>query len=195
MHNDPHSPFAPCGLSPNALEDAFQRAHAHACTAPLGGFAVPLVVPPSGSGPRDHAGADDEPLLDGNELLRVVREPIEWLLTLAHRLASGEPDDIAAIDRLRAAFHAQLAGRPIGVRMSDALTAFGLLLGALDPSVVLQAVTRTITDGVATILTYEGAALAAQLARVADTLPAMSVHHACVPRRRRSRTSRTTTTR
>jgi hypothetical protein len=195
MQNDPLASFSLFGLPPNALEDAFERAHAHMrATAPSAATAVPTVDPLSGNDPRDDAGADDEPALDGNELLRVVREPIEWLLTLAHRLASSVPDDIAAIDRLRAAFHARLAGRPIGVRRSDALTAFGVLLGALDPDVVLQSVTRTIADGVATLLTCEDAALAAQLARIADTFPALSVHHACVPRRRRSRTARTTST-
>jgi hypothetical protein len=208
MHNDPHSPFSPCGLPPNALEDAFQRAHTHArTTAPLGGAAAPTVDPSSRVAPCNHACADDEPLLDDDELLRVLSEPIEWLLTLAHRLASGESDDVAAVDRLRAAFHARLAGRPIGVRMSDVLTTFALLLGAFDPGVVLQAVTRTIADGMATILTCDGAVVAAQLASVADALPAMArlvsiadalparfIDRACVPRRRRSRTARTTTT-
>jgi hypothetical protein len=192
MQNDPHCPFSTCGLPMSALEDAFQRAHAHArAAAPLGG----VTASPLDPRPRPHEEDDDasgDRLLDGHELLRVAREPVEWLLALAHRLASGDADDLAAVDRLRAAFHAQLVGRPIGVRMSDALTAFGLLLGALDPGVVLQAVSRTLADGVATILTCEGAAVAAQLARLADTLPAMSVHHTCVPQRRRRGTARRT---
>ncbi|HEU4731292.1 MAG TPA: hypothetical protein VFT22_25535 [Kofleriaceae bacterium] len=189
MQNDPHCPFFTCGLPLSALEDAFQRAHAHAhAAAPLGG----VTAHPLDPRPRAHEDDDDtraDPLLDGHELLRVLREPVEWLLALADRLASSDANDVAAIDRLRAAFHARLAGRPIGVRMSDALTAFGLLLGALDPGVVLQTVSRTVADGVATILACEGAAVAAQLARIVDTLPAMSVHHACAPQRRRRGTA------
>jgi hypothetical protein len=182
MQNEPLSPF---GLPPSAFETAYKRAHVTA--GPRGGAASHDDTPDDGA---DDDG-DAERLLGGPELLHVVREPVEWLLTLAYRLASSDPEDVAAIDRLRAAFHARLAGRPIGVRVTDALTAFGLLVGALDPSVVLQSVTRTIADGVATMVAFEGAALAAQLASLAEAMPATPVHHACIPRPRRSRTSRT----
>jgi hypothetical protein len=138
----------------------------------------------------DELDPHNEPLLGGAELLRAAREPIEWLLTLAHRLAAGEPEETAAVDRMRAAFHSLLAGRAIGVRMSDVLIVFALLVGALDPGVVHEAVARTIADGVATLLTYEGVSLAAQLARIANSLPA-TVHHARASRRR-GRTPRST---
>jgi len=191
MQNNPCSPF---GLPPSALEDAFQRAHAHTCAAVAALRGSPASSVGDTPGPEvadrdDEAGA--ERVLRGAELLHVVREPVEWLLTLAHRLASGDPDDVAAVDRLRATFHTRLAGRPIGVRRSDALTAFGLLVSALDPSVVLQSVTKTIADGVATMLGCEGAALASHLASLADATPSVAVHRACVSRPRRNRTSRT----
>ena len=188
MQNDPHAPFSPLGLSLGALEDAFQRAHAYArATSPHDGTAGP--TPCSHAEPSADVDPEDERLLDGAELLRAAREPIEWLLTLAHRLAAGEPEEVAAVDRLRAAFHARLAGREIGVRMSDVLIAFALLVGALDPGIVVEGVTRTIADGVRTLLTYEGVAIAAQLARIADRLPGIAVHHARRSRSRRSRTA------
>jgi hypothetical protein len=96
-----------------------------------------------------------EQLLDGTELLRVLRELIEWILALAHRISGGDPVDIAAIARLRAAFHAQLAGRPIGIRKTDLLIVFGLLFEALDPSVVFRTVSGTIGDGLAAVLGSE----------------------------------------
>jgi hypothetical protein len=191
MQNKPPSPF---GLPPSAFENAYKRAHGQArlTAEPHAGTESPLDDSPD-DGDGDGDDVDSERLLGGAELLHVVREPVEWLLTLAHRLAASDPEDVAAVDRLRAAFHARLAGRPIGVRVTDALTAFGLLVGALDPGVVLQSVTRTIADGMATMLAFESAALAAQLASLAEALPATPVHHACVPRR--SRTSRTHHTR
>jgi hypothetical protein len=94
-------------------------------------------------------------LLDGAELLRVIREPIEWILTLAYQLADGDPVDVAAIVRLRAAFYARLAGRPTGIRKTDLLVVFGLLVSALDPSVVVRAVSNKIGDGIAAMLGSE----------------------------------------
>lgn len=188
MQNGPFSPF---GSPPSAFEDAFQRAHAHTCpAAALRGSASSVADTPGSDVPDGNAAAGAERMLGGAELLHVVREPVEWLLTLAHRLAAGDPDDVASVDRLRATFHARLAGRPIGVRRSDALTAFGLLVGALDPSVVLQAVTHAIADGVATMLTSEGVALAAHLTGLANVLPAVAVHRARGSRPRRGQTSR-----
>jgi hypothetical protein len=77
----------------------------------------------------------------------------------------------------------------VGQRVSDALAVFGLLLGALDPGVALQVVTKTITRGAATVLdTCERAGRAAQLASI-DAL-AKSLLPAPEPRRRRHRSAR-----
>ena len=205
MQNDPQFPFLSFGLTGlplGALEDAFHRAHAQArataarstagATRPPHGTAdAPPACPVSHVEFSEPHDVSDEPMLDGADLLRAVREPIEWLLTLAHRLAGGDAEEIAAVDRLRAAFHSRLAGRAIGVRMSDVLIVFALLVGALDPEIVHEGVTRTIADGVATLLSYEGVSLAAQLARIANSLPS-AIHHARTPRQRRGRTPRST---
>src|SRR4051812_16754947 len=101
MQTDPYFPFAPLGLTLGALEDAFQRAHAHARSAtPHRPADIATACPVSRGDSSKQLDAHDEPLLDGAELLRAVREPIEWLLTLAHRLAAGELEEVAAVDRL-----------------------------------------------------------------------------------------------
>lgn len=113
----------------------------------------PIPTPICDADGTAHHTADQ--LLDGTELLRVIREPVEWILTLAHQLADGDPVDSAAIVRLRAAFHARLAGRPTGIRKTDLLVVFGLLVSALDPSVVVRAVSDKIGDGLAAVLGSE----------------------------------------
>ena len=191
MQNDPHSPFLPSGVALGALEDALlATAHAHT-TARRGAAGTPAACPVSRGDPSDATDLDGERLLDGLDLLRAVREPLEWLLTLAHRLAGDESEEVAAIDRLRAAFYARLAGRAIGVRHSDVLIGFALLIGALDPAIVLEGVRRTIADGVATLLTFEGLAVAAQIASIADRVP-VAVHRARTQAHGRARTRRTT---
>jgi hypothetical protein len=145
---------------------------------------------PIASGRGTHEGERTvEPLLDGADLLRVIREPVEWLLTLAHRLAASDPVDIAAVDRVRAAFHARLAGRSIGVRTTDLLIVFGLLVGALDPSVVLRTVSETLGDGLAAVLGSE-ASLAIHVSGTADASAALRPRRTCVPSSRGARSSR-----
>jgi hypothetical protein len=172
-------------LSFSALEEAFQRARAE------------LRASEAAASGDENAGTPDEEasepfgerLLMGHELLLAIREPIEWLLALIRRLAAGDPDDVASIDRVTAAFHNRLGCGSHGVTVADALTAFGILIGALDPRIVLAAAKKTITDGVVTVLNVEGSALVAQIERLAEALPT-SVRRACASRARRGRGSR-----
>jgi len=164
------------GLSKEELDQAYERARAH-----LMGESLPTEPTPTpicntaGPGKRTV-----DPLLDGAELLRAICEPVEWVLVLAHKLAGTDSVDVAAIARLRAAFHAWLAGRPAGIRKSDLLVVFGLLVGALDPSVVVNAVSDTIGDALAEELGSESplvlqitdtVALLASLVKLLAALP------------------------
>jgi len=99
----------------------------------------------SGEGER----ALDE-LLDVTALLRTLREPVDWLLALAHRLAAEDPIDIAAIARVHTAFHARINGQPARVRTSDVLLVLGLLMTAFDPRLVLRVVSGAASDARAT---------------------------------------------
>ncbi|MEO7733332.1 MAG: hypothetical protein ABIY55_20390 [Kofleriaceae bacterium] len=180
----------PFGLSSSTLDEAFQRAQAELRAADAAASAE------ANASGADECRDDDFPerWLLGHELLLAVREPIAWLLALTRRLATGDPEDTAAVDRLTAAFHSSLARDGIGVRASDALTVFGILVGALDPRVVLASATKTIADGVATILACEGAALAAEIARFAEEIPT-AVYTARVPRTHSRRAARANHTR
>jgi hypothetical protein len=199
MQNDPHVPFLSFGLSSlklEPLEDEFHRTRAHARAAARRSTAspgttqhaeagAPPVCPTSLTELYEECVDHGDPLLDGAELLRAAREPVEWLLTLAQRLSAGDSEELAAVDRLRAAFHARLAGRVIGVRMSDVLIVFALLVGALDLTIVQEGITRSIADGVGTLITCEGMSIATQLARIATSRP--TANQARMPRRRRDR--------
>jgi hypothetical protein len=177
MQREPVHPF---GLSSNELQEAFDRARAR-LDASEAAAAAEEAASTSDDSDTEPLG---ERLLMGHELLLAIRDPIEWLLALARKLAAGDPDDVASIDRLTAAFHSRLACGSHGVTVADALTALGVLIGALDPSVVLAAATKTIADGMATLLTYEGAVLAEQFAKLTEAMPT-AVRRACVPRARR----------
>lgn len=97
-----------------------------------------------------------EPLLvNGAQLLGAVREPVEWLLNLARRLAGDDPVDAAAVARVHAAFCARLRGQPAHLRPSDLFIVLGMLLSALDPRVAARAVADTVGDGVAAVLGTE----------------------------------------
>ena len=181
MQKAPDHPF---GLSLGALEAAFQRARAE-----LRASEAAATADEAASAGEESDEPFGERLLMGHELLLAVREPIEWLLALMRRLAAGDLDDVASIDRLTAAFHNRLACGSHGMTVPDVLTAFGILIGALDPVVVLEAARKTITDGVTTLLSYEGAALASHLERLAEALP-IAVRGLCAPRGRRRRGTR-----
>jgi hypothetical protein len=164
---------------PSILDQAYARARAN-----LTGErpSTETISTPIGNA----ASTDDrtvDQLLDGAELLRVIREPVEWLLALAHQLAGADPVDVAAIVRLRAAFHARLAGRPTGVRKTDLLVVFGLLVGALDPSVVVHAVPDTIGDRLAAVLDSESP-LALPIAGAVDPITSLMELLSALPTQR-----------
>jgi hypothetical protein len=163
--------FSPDALGA-ALDEAFHRAKARTASAPFSAAsrAVDDGNALGGAGPFDEPEIP-EPLLSGDQLLYLLRVPIDWLLMLAQRLAAADPDDVAAVERLRAAFVSRTNGRPVGWRLTDVLLVIGLLVGALDLNVVLDAAAQTLGEGMATMKTMQQAGLAAQLAALADTLP------------------------
>lgn len=102
--------------------------------------------------PEDSDEENTEPLLvTGAQLLNAVREPVEWLLDLARRLAGDDPVDAAAVARVHAAFCARLQGQPTHLRPSDLFIVLGLLLSALDPRVAARMVADTIGGGAAAV--------------------------------------------
>jgi hypothetical protein len=145
---------------PAPAEQAFERFAEHPPTDPAPASTEHPPTEPAAAPPvTGNESAADEPTvelpIDGADLLRVIREPIEWTLALAERLAGDDPVDLTAVARLRAAWLARLAGQPARIRKTDVLIVFGLLVGALDPSAVVRAVSDTIGDGFAAVLGAE----------------------------------------
>jgi hypothetical protein len=111
------------------------------------------------------------------ELLGVLRDPIEWVFTLAERRAQGDPVDIAATHRVRDAVlhrvNAIIVGAPWAepprIRPADLWTVSGLLIDTLDPSLVqgvMRGVGTRIADVLAAGLQFEPS-LVAHLGRAA----------------------------
>jgi hypothetical protein len=116
----------------------------------LDGPPVPVAVSTGGESYGDERTV--ELLLDEAELARVLREPAEWVLALAYRLAAPDPVDLSAVLRVRHWFSARLVGQPATLRPADLLTVAGLLVSALDPAIVVRALSETLSDGIAAAL-------------------------------------------
>ena len=124
--------------------------------------------------PSDAAGR-----LELGEVLGVMRDPIEWVFTLAERRAQADPVDIAAIHRLRDAVLHRIDAIIVGVtsaespriRSADLLTVGGFLFDALDPSLLqraLRGVRTGLADALNAMLQVE---LAGQVASAAAPFP------------------------
>jgi hypothetical protein len=125
--------------------------------------------------------ADAGGRLELAELLGVLRDPIEWVFTLAERRAHADPVDIAAIHRVRDAVlhrvNAVIVGtacaEPPRIRSADLWTVAGLLIDALDPSLVervLRGVGSSIADVLVAGLPFDPS-LVAHLGRAAASIP------------------------
>jgi hypothetical protein len=129
----------------------------------------------------DTADADAIGRLELAELLGVLRDPIDWVFTLAERRAQGDPVDIAAIHRVRDAVlhrvNAVIVGTPRAesprIRTADLWTVASLLIDTLDPRLVervLRGVGTSIADVLIAGLPFDPS-LVAHLARGAAPLP------------------------
>ena len=150
---NPHAvPFPFC------LDEAMTRAYARAREVCGGAapstsdvLAAHATIVAEGAGTQTDAAPEASATpdrLDVGELLGVLREPIEWIFTLAERRAHGDAIDVAAIHRVRDAVRARIASMINGdgaaanalrVRAPDLLTVASLLIGTLDPAVVQRA--------------------------------------------------------
>lgn len=70
--------------------------------------------------------------LDYRPLFRAFREAFDWALDVAASLARDFPEEVEAVERVRAYMRARLAGRVASVEVDDVLFTFGLLIGAID---------------------------------------------------------------
>jgi hypothetical protein len=70
--------------------------------------------------------------LDWTPLFQAFRDAFEWALDVAAQLAREYPEEVEAVERVRAFMHKRIAGRPAHVPVEDVLFTFGLIIGAIE---------------------------------------------------------------
>jgi hypothetical protein len=98
----------------------------------------------------------DTVMRDWQPLFGAVKDVIDWALDIAVKLSRHVPDDIVAIEKVRACFHAWLDGKPSELDVTDLLVAFGTILAAIEidlgiDSVDLLAPMRALVDAPSTL--------------------------------------------
>jgi hypothetical protein len=83
------------------------------------------------------------PKLDWIPLVKAFRSAFEWTLDVAADLASEYPEEVAAVERVRAYLHARIDGRTANLGVDDALFTFALLLGAIERELGAPAPSRS----------------------------------------------------
>ena len=185
--NPSRNPVSSPSLLQSLLERTFLGARpASTGTAPTGDD-IPDAETASGAGPSVGVPDDTTDTADAGgrlelaELLGVLRDPIEWVFTLAERRANADPVDIAAIHRVRDAVlhrvNALIVGIPCAepprIRSADLWTVAGLLIDTLDPSLVdrvLRGVGSSIADVLVAGLPFDPS-IVAHLGRAAASIP------------------------
>ena len=75
---------------------------------------------------------DDGDSLNWTPLFHAFKEALEWSLDVARNLARDYPEEVEAVDRVRAFMRKRIAGQPAHVRIDDVLFTFGLIIGAIE---------------------------------------------------------------
>ena len=74
----------------------------------------------------------DGDALDWMPLFKAFKEAFEWSLDVAAALARDYPEELEAVERVRAFMRARIAGSPASVAVDDVLLTFGLVIGAIE---------------------------------------------------------------
>jgi hypothetical protein len=70
--------------------------------------------------------------LDWTPLFQAFKEAFEWALDVATQLARDYPEEVEAVERVRAFMRKRIAGEPAHVKVEDILFTFGLVIGAIE---------------------------------------------------------------
>jgi hypothetical protein len=199
QNSNPSQPFA--SSFPFRLDDQMARAYARAReridrgeVANLNalfaafGAAPPEVTAEPAAEPAEPRSLFDR--IDVGELLRVFREPLEWLLARAERRAEADPLDLAAIERLRAVLQHRIAAPALEtptdaprLRATDLLIVAGRLVGTIDPATVQRVgleLGSVLANAIGTMLQLDPS-LVAHLMNVAASVGRPHIPHPMSP--------------
>ena len=70
--------------------------------------------------------------LDWTPMFQAFREAFDWALDVAAGLARDYPEEVEAVERVRAFMHKRVNGEPAHVRVDDVLFTFSLIIGAIE---------------------------------------------------------------
>ena len=82
--------------------------------------------------PDERNAMTDAGDLDWKPLYSALRDSIEWALDIAAKLAEPYPEEVAAIENVRAFVRAKLAGQEAKVRLVDVMLTFGIIIAAIE---------------------------------------------------------------
>jgi hypothetical protein len=82
--------------------------------------------------PDDRNVMEDAGDLDWKPLYSALRESIEWALDVAAKLAAPYPEEVEAIENVRAFVRAKLGGQAAQVRLVDVMLTFGIIIAAIE---------------------------------------------------------------
>ena len=80
--------------------------------------------------------------VDWQPLYRALQNSIDWALDIAAKLAAPYPEEVDAIERVRAFVRAKLLGKPAQVRVADVMLAFGIVIAAIERDLSTEADAR-----------------------------------------------------
>lgn len=70
--------------------------------------------------------------VDWKPLYRALHNSIDWALDIAAKLAAPYPEEVEAIENVRAFVRAKLEGKAARVRLADVLLTFGIIIAAIE---------------------------------------------------------------
>lgn len=107
--------------------------------------------------PTERNSMRDEGDLDWKPLYRALHDSIEWALDIAAKLAAPYPEEVEAIENVRAFVRAKLAGQAATVRLVDVMLTFGIIIAAIerdldgDSRMLLKPVHFAVTNSFASL--------------------------------------------
>ena len=85
--------------------------------------------------PRERNTKREAGDLDWVPLAWALQDSIEWALDVAAALAAPYPEEVEAIERVRAFVRAKIAGRAAEVRTDDLMLVFAILIASIERDV------------------------------------------------------------